>query len=232
MEKLIENTGAFRKLHFGELTEMLPYDDNVKKANWETLKDECKLQAVKKVFTKIYADKILQEIQNNQFSDTEILNVYHEYRLKNADKLGNVLWITFNPQPSITYQDFFTQSQKFVSKKWINECIWVIEQRGKTLDELGKGFHAHFLIWRQPNKRPNQIISETKKHFKNFCDVEHWRCLNIQNCKEDHIDNRKNYMLGEKKLDDTDDKYLKQQMDIKWRQLIDEPTHYSKNIKA
>ena len=232
MEKLIENCGAFRKLHFGENTDMLPYDDNVKKANWETLKDECKMNAIKKVFTKIYADKILQEIQDNQFSDKEILSVYHEYRLKNSNKLGNVLWITFNPAPNINFEDFKSQCDKFVNKKWVFECIWVIEQRGKTLDELGNGFHAHFLIWRQPDKRPNQIVSETKTHFKNYCDVEKWQCLNIQNCKEDHIDNRKNYMLGEKKLQENDDKYLKQMMDIKWRELIKEPTHYCKNIKV
>jgi hypothetical protein len=39
-------------------------------------------------------------------------------------------------------------------------------------------------------------------------------------------------MLGEKKLHENDDKYLKQCMDIKWRELINEPTHYSKNIKV
>jgi hypothetical protein len=116
MEKLIENCGAFKKLHFGENTDMLPYDDNVKKANWETLKDECKMNAIKKVFTKIYADKILQEIQNNQFSDKEILSVYHEYRLQNSMKLGNILWITFNPAPNVTFDEFKNQCDKYISK--------------------------------------------------------------------------------------------------------------------
>ena len=58
MEKLIENTDAFKRITFGDNTDMIPYDDSVKRTNWETLKDECKMLAVKKVFTKIYADKI------------------------------------------------------------------------------------------------------------------------------------------------------------------------------
>ncbi len=159
MEKLIEGTAGFQKITFGEDTFMMPYDDDVKKTNWNTLKDECKLAAVKKVFTKIYADKILQEVRDNEFSDVEILDIYHQYRLKESNKLGNVLFITINPRPDINFDDFKLICDKYVGKKWIQSCIYVYEQRGKTIEELGKGFHCHMLLWRQPAKRPNQVIT-------------------------------------------------------------------------
>jgi hypothetical protein len=232
MEKLIEESEAFKYLTFGKDTDMLPYDDNVKAANWRTLKDECKLAAVRKVFTKIYADKLYQEIADNQFKDEEILRIYHEFRTSKEEKLGNILWITFNPQPDVTFQDFFNQSQNFIKKKWVISAIWVIEQRGQSIEELGKGYHAHFLVWRQPDKRPNQVIKETKSHFRKFCNAESHSCLRIENCKEQDIEYRKNYMLGEKKFKEGDDKHLKQYYDVKWRQLIGEPSYYSKNISV
>ena len=229
MEKLIEGVAGFQKITYGEETYMLPYDDNLKKMNWDTLKDECKLAAVKKVFTKIYADKIYQEIRDGVFTDEEIVNIYHQYREKEANKLGNVLFITINPRPDINFHEFKLLCERYVGKKWIQSCIYVYEQRGKTVDELGKGFHSHMLLWRQPDKRPNQVISETKKHFAKVCEVENPSILNIKNCKSEDIDKRKKYMLDCKSVRDDPTKEVKQNMDIKWRTLIDIRSYYSKN---
>lgn len=230
MEKLIEKTAGFQKLTFGEDTFMLPYDDAMRKSNWDTLKDECKLQAVKKVFTKIYADKILQEIRDNEFTDEEILNVYHQYRLKESNKLGNVLFITINPRPEINFDEFKLLCDKYVGKVWIQSCIYVFEQRGKTTEELGKGFHCHMLLWRNPDKRPNQVVRETQKHFKNICECENPSILNIKNCKEEDIEKRKKYMLDCKSVRDDPTKEVKQSMDVKWRELIHLRSYYEKKI--
>lgn len=230
MEKLIEGTAGFQKITFGEDTFMMPYDDDVKKTNWNTLKDECKLAAVKKVFTKIYADKILQEIRDNEFSDVEILDIYHQYRLKESNKLGNVLFVTINPRPDINFDDFKIICDKYVGKKWIQSCIYVFEQRGKTIEELGKGFHCHMLLWRQPDKRPNQVISESKKHFAKICETENPSILNIKNCKEEDIQKRKKYMLEDKSVRDDPTKEVKQDMDVKWRQLLNIGSYYEKKM--
>jgi hypothetical protein len=41
---------------------------------------------------------------------------------------------------------FLKAIQKAMSKKGITYYEYVIEQRGKTEEELGKGFHTHFVF--------------------------------------------------------------------------------------
>lgn len=55
-------------------------------------------------------------------------------------------FITVNPPPECPLDKLLQQINKFLGKKWITHYAYVIEQRGETEEEAGKGLHTHILI--------------------------------------------------------------------------------------
>ncbi len=169
------------------------------------------------------------EIREGLIDNGKLVRIYEGYK-KNIDvRFGNVIFITVNPRPDIDLLEFMKVLRKYVIKKWIDDYIYVIEQRGITEDESGKGFHSHILIWKPDNKRSSEVIRETKNTFKKICSVDNPSILNIQNCKEEDIEKRRNYMLGLKALNDDPSKEQKQKIDIGFRERNNIEIYYSKN---
>ncbi len=100
---------------------------------------------------------------------------------------------------------------KIGKKKWVsqNEYHYSIEQRGDTVETMGKGMHIHILI-KDLRKRRSHIIRELASTFnikKNFIDVR-------QSNKAGLYEIRKNYIMGVK----TQDKMKKVAIDRIFRQ--------------
>jgi len=227
--EMVKNTEDFRQLAFGKDTELLPYDDDVVKANMNTLINRAIYKGFKKAITDMVCEATKLEIREGLIDNSKLITIYDGYK-KNIDvRFGNVLFITVNPRPDIQLDEFMKSLNKYVNKKWIEDYIYVIEQRGITEDESGKGFHSHLLIWKPDNKRSSEVIRETKNTFKKICSVDNPAILNIQNCKEDDIDKRKNYMLGLKGLNDDPTKEQKQKIDVGFRKRNNIDLYYSKN---
>jgi hypothetical protein len=135
---------------------------------------------------------------------------------KTAEEHNNsYLWITINPKPEIKLVDFIKKIEKLVKRKIFTNYLYVYEQRGKTEEEQGKGFHAHILAKRNLNYKPfktHECIRNTCKTLvKNHKDNS---TINIQNIGEEFAADKKEYILGEKTGEEKD---LKQQIDIIWR---------------
>lgn len=226
---LVKNTEDFRQLAFGSHTDMLEYNDSVVKANLDTLVNKAIYKGFKKAITDMVCEATKLEIREGLIDNSKLVRIYEGYK-KNIDvRFGNVIFITVNPRPDIDLLEFMKVLRKYVIKKWIDDYIYVIEQRGITEDESGKGFHSHILIWKPDNKRSSEVIRETKNTFKKICSVDNPSILNIQNCKEEDIEKRKNYMLGLKALDDDPSKEQKQKIDIGFRERNNIEVYYSKN---
>ena len=213
------------------------YDDDVKLLNWNILKERMQFASMKKCYMKLYTKKIMQEIANGEWGDKQIVEMHHKLVQERSNKIGNVLWITMNPDTAkCTVHEFIKHCHKFIGKKWVVSAIYLLEQRSTTTEDMGYGYHAHFLIWREPGKRPNQIIKETKSHWNGWCgDVNSYNFLNIESCLQKDMEYRKEYMLGLKKNKISfngvlDDKKQKQKIDLDWRIYIGEPPSYSKNV--
>ena len=73
---------------------------------------------------------------------------------KQTDLIKEWYFLTINPAPNINLTDFHKTIEKAVSKVWITTYLYVIEQRGENIEELGKGFHTHI------------ILAKKKKHEK------------------------------------------------------------------
>lgn len=122
-------------------------------------------------------------------------------------------FLTVNPAPNKKLPDFLKTINKALSKKWISYFIYVIEQRGESEAELGKGFHTHIIF----NKgiKHCKVVKEMANSFKNMCDVSNYHLFNLKNIGDEEKLRKIEYITGQKA--DTE-KHLKQQMDIIYRQ--------------
>lgn len=228
MLDMVKNTAEFRKLAFGENTDMMEYDDSVVQANLNELVNKAIYRGFTKAISDMVCDATKLEIREGKINNTKLIQIYEGYKKNIDNKYGNVLFITINPRPDVSLEEFIKSMNKFKSKVWIEDYIYVYEQRGTTEQESGKGFHAHILLWKPDNKKSHEVIRETKNTFKNICSIDNPSILNIKNCKDEDIDKRKNYMLGHKNTDIDPSKQVKQEIDLIWRQRNNIENYYQK----
>lgn len=232
MLDMVKNTGEFRKLAFGENTDMMEYDDNIVQANLNELVNKAIFRGFSKAITDMVCEATKLEIREGKVPNNKLIQIYEGYKKNIDNKFGNVLFITINPRPDIELTTFIKSMNKFISKVWIEDYIYVYEQRGTTEEESGKGFHAHILLWKPDNKKSHEVIRETKNTFKNICSIDNPSILNIKNCKEEDIPKRKNYMLGIKNTETDPSKQVKQEIDLTWRIRNNLLNYYSKSVRA
>ena len=68
-------------------------------------------------------------------------------RLNKMDILGykenTKIFQTINPPPIMSLLDFMNTIKKILTgRKWIDKHLYVLEQRGESMENLGKGFNA------------------------------------------------------------------------------------------
>jgi len=157
------------------------------------------------------------------FLQHELLRIQRlrELQSKKLDIDKQYYFLTVNPKPTIGLRDFIKTVEKALSKKWLNYCIYVYEQRGECEAELGKGFHTHIIF--KKNLSHTHTLREMKNSFKNMCDTDNYHVYNIKNIGEEEKLRKIQYIL-DKKADNN--KHLKQDMDIIWRQKEKLKSHY------
>lgn len=147
------------------------------------------------------------------------------------DNHNSHVWITVSPKPTVSFIEFRKVVEKLVKRKLFSKYCYTYEQRGKSDSECGKGFHVHILGKRNLNYKPNKVITHIKNTLKNICEVE--KCCRIQIIGEDFAKDKMEYMLGKKTGGedcDAEDKQLKQQYDIKWREAEELLEYYGEKI--
>lgn len=171
-----------------------------------------KYQALKEVLMSKYKQYYHSLIEEGDADD--ILPLLKEIRdYEDAKVKTNYIFITVNPYPNIGLQDFINVCHKVSTKKWINQYVYVIEQRGENLEEIGKGFHFHMLL-DKGDYRMSHLRREFISSFKKMCDTSNFHCFNISYCKVNDLKKRQNYIVGQKK---DSHKHLKQEYDKVFR---------------
>lgn len=102
-------------------------------------------------------------------------------------------FITINPYPQITLDDFTKYINKFIRRKIIDSYYYVYEVRKKDLT----GLHCHMLI--KYNCKPYDLKRNMQNTFKNVCDESNPSILNLKYIEEDILQSKIAYMNGEKK---------------------------------
>lgn len=159
--------------------------------------------------------------------DTELDQMFEEtynrldrekyaYITKNNEIKENskYIFITINPNAQITLLDFINKINKLMSKKWMGSYLYVYEQRGETLEEVGKGFHFHAIIEKPKTKKYSEMIRELSNSANSVCDTSNFHFFNIKSISEEECQRKIIYLTGSK-ADEC--KHLKQTMDIVFR---------------
>lgn len=181
--------------------------------------EKIKQRAYDEVIKKIYMDELWRHLEKGEYGG-QIQKVYNENKAYNlekeeAKKKDYYGFFTFNFKPSITLSQVQNFISKLLSKKWLDEWYYTIEQRGENLDELGKGIHIHFLFKR--NKKPSHTNREIYNTFKKYTDTPEQIIYNtaFKYYPKKFLNDKLDYMTG-KKWDE--DKLQKVIMDKEFRE--------------
>jgi len=136
-------------------------------------------------------------------------------------------FLTINPKPSVALGEFIKVINKLMSKKWLDNYLYVYEQRGEDLSELGKGFHFHLIFKKPKTLCYRHILRELSNSSKSLCDTSNPGVFNLKSISEEEKERKIVYITG-RKADDA--KHLKQDMDIIWRQNNNLLSHYNIGI--
>jgi len=176
-------------------------------------------------------DVILQK-KKSYFSamiDTGIADerfpIFKELREFNDKNIkSDFVFVTLCPDPklNVSILDILASIKKIDKKTWIKKKLYVIEQRGENLEELGKGTHLHFLL-EKGDYRFSHIKREFGAAFVKMGDPSNPGFLDIKMVKEKDIPNWQNYITARKK---DPSKWIKQDMDIIFRQRYNIPPYY------
>jgi len=174
-----------------------------------------KRRAMERVVSQYYYNHFNKLIMEENVE--EILPLFKQIKqdINDVKDNTNFIFLNVNPAPNHSLLSFQQLIEKSLKKKWIKSFLYVLEQRGENEKEAGKGFHTHIIIEKDETKQYTQCIKELARSFSKVCDTTNYHLFNGTKIKNEDIEKRRNYILG-RKADET--KWLKQDMDIIWRQ--------------
>lgn len=211
----------------------------------QSYKKKLERQAYDDLYKQLYKHKLRLQCYNG-VADINLQQLYDEVQQQQKifddnnmvrENEADYMFININPMEDISIEQIQKVMQKLLSKKWLKDAIYVIEQRGKNESELGKGKHIHLLLHRNGVK-PSDIKREIANTIKHICDVETSRKSGwktgpyvplMQQTKT--LKNRLQYMLGNKKTTDKKTgeynfKDVKQEMDRLMRKRLQLQDYY------
>ena len=136
-------------------------------------------------------------------------------------------FITINPKKEIDLGTFREKIEKFVNRNMFQGYKYVLEQRGATEQEAGKGFHAHILLKRNLDYKPSKVSGNTKNSFKGITNVDNPQILNIQHIGEEFAKDKDEYIDGVKTGEGKDEKQI---IDKFWRKQHNLESVYEKDF--
>lgn len=142
----------------------------------------------------------------------EIAQLLHEdYRVVTQQETTNHFFITVRPRPSVTFDDFYKLTYKYVNRAFMISYKLSFEQ--KSLDGTGEGFHCH-IVCSTKHRSKGECLRDTISSFRKVCEEN---CIDVQTTRnpEDIINN---YLLGYKSEDGH--KSPTQIGDNKWRNKL------------
>ena len=133
---------------------------------------------------------------------------------KEGKKVYTTWWATASLDDKKDIKDNLKNIQKAMTKKWIEKYEYVIEQRGETEEEAGKGIHVHYLITgKKPYSQIQRELANTLQVDKAYIHVK----------PANNIDGLRSYMAGQK----TDEKLKKVEIDKFFRTKHNIESYYT-----
>lgn len=80
MLDMVKNTAEFRKLAFGENTDMMEYDDSVVQANLNELVNKAIYRGFTKAISDMVCDATKLEIREGKINNNKLIQIYEGYK--------------------------------------------------------------------------------------------------------------------------------------------------------
>jgi len=189
---------------------------------------------------KMEFDDIIETFYTEEIQDAELMRMFREaYERRDKERYSYIIkqeeiknktkyiFLTINPNAQITLLEFIKTIEKMMTKSWITNYLYVIEQRGETLEELGKGFHFHLILEKPQAKSYQHMIRELSNTANKVCDTSNFHFFNIKNISEEEKERKIQYITGTK-ADAA--KHKKQEMDIIFRKNNNLLSYYNIGI--
>lgn len=195
---------------------------------------ECKERARKELFVSLEKERLRLLLQLGRM-DTKIQEKYDEVKkLKDELKIvsdkkdSDFVWITISPRSDVSFLSFQSVVLRILKKKWMTHYLYVYEQRGKEINEIGKLPHLHMLL-RRNGKKFSEVKRELLRAIESIVDLDVYSAYDIRLVKDDddNVMRLMNYILGKKK---DEEKQIKQYIDDEWRKRENLEKYYSLNF--
>lgn len=173
------------------------------------------------------SDPELDRMLHDAYMREALERYSHLQRVEDIQQKSPYIFLTINPNPHITLNDFIKTCEKMMSKPWIEKYLYCFEQRGETLEDCGKGFHFHAIIEKPSNKSYKHIIREMASSANRLCDTSNYHFYNLKNISIEEKERKIVYITG-KKADEA--KHKKQEMDIPFREKNKLKSYYNIGI--
>jgi len=192
--------------------------------------DELRKEAREKLLRDLYRQEYLYKCQAGT-APAELQTAYNNAQLAkkslpSQDTVTYGYWICVNPSDTVPLNKLIEAGKKAQTKIWIDSFCWVIEQRATTPDEAGKGFHYHCLITPVAGKKHNQVIRELANSFKHVVDTSNYHWFSVKPVVFEEYKRKLKYIAGYKS---TEDKIIKQRIDVIYRKNMGIPKTYHSN---
>lgn len=184
--------------------------------------DSAREKAMKDLWVCAFKDHYRNHIEElAQFASPEERGILDNYsrKIRNGIKFA---FFTVNVREGVYVEFLMDKISKMLSKCWIKEYMYCIEQRGENEETMGSGLHAHILVSLNKYKRPSDCKREVYNTFRNLVDNK----LHVNMRSGMDGKNFANYILGNKSHDKMD----KVDMDILWRENMGIENVYSSDL--
>lgn len=160
--------------------------------------DEATHQFFKKMFiASMYANFVEQGTLPEETTDPKHIKLIEDAVNRTMTK-PPYFFMTINPQKGTSLEALQIKVEKFTARKIVQRYCYVYEVRREEDVKEDQGLHCHMIIKYQ-NIRPYDFKVAAKNTFKTICDSQNPHCLNFKQISENIIEDKVNYMLGNKK---------------------------------
>lgn len=142
----------------------------------------------------------------------EIAKLLHgKYEEVTKTKTNNWYFISVRPKPSVTFDEFYKVTYKYVTRAFMISYKCSFEQKSETGN--GDGFHVH-IVCDTKHRSKSECLRDTISSFRKVCEEN---CIDVQTTRNpDDIVN--NYLLNYKS--DDEHKAPTQEGDRIWRERL------------
>lgn len=162
------------------------------------------------------------------------LDEIYKQECGDPDKISGWFFLTIRPPDEVEFKQLFNLAKTITSLGWIKTFHLVFEQKGETLEEMGKGKHIHCLLEVTTPKKGKQFwISEIHRTFGKvkLNDILKRENIDLKPvCDKGSYDTRINYINTETFLKTDDWKEAAWKLDAPWRKMMKLKDTYT-NVK-